>query len=149
MKTAILGWFLAAGISVSVLGREIVVDVGGGREFSEIQAAIDAAVDRDTVRVMPGEYVIREPISFQGKVITVEGSGAERTTIRMSENPVEPARASVVVFKRDDGQGAILSGFTLTGGGGTGRGLDGAYPSGAGVYCGGGSSPTLKGCTIS
>ena len=111
MKTAILGLFLSAGISVSVLGREIVVDVVGGGEFSEIQAAIDAAVDQDTVLVRPGEYVISESINFKGKVITVEGSGAERTTIRMSENPVELARASVVVFENRDGPGAILSGF--------------------------------------
>lgn len=141
---------LATGISAPVPGREIVVDLSGGGDFIEIQAAIDAAVDGDTVLVTAGEYVITEPISFKGKTITVAGAGAERTTIRMSENPAEPLRASVVVFGSSD-RGANLSGFTLTGGRGTANvvGSGSGFPNGAGVYFAGGASPTLTLCTIS
>jgi len=39
-------------------GGEIVVDPSGGGDFTEIQPAIDAAADGDTVLVQPGEYVI-------------------------------------------------------------------------------------------
>ena len=58
MKTTILGLVLAAGLAVPALGREIVVDLNGGGNFTEIQAAINTAEDGDTVLVKPGEYVI-------------------------------------------------------------------------------------------
>lgn len=95
--------------------------------------------------VRSGEYVIAEPISFEGKAITVAGDGAERTTIRMSD-PLDPARASVVVFQNAEGEDAVLSGFTLTGG----TGIDGrsAYRRGAGIYFGSLSSPSIEDCTI-
>ena len=72
----------------------ITVDLDGAADYSEIQPAIDAAQDGDTVLVKPGEYVINESITFRGKAITVRGeAGAEVTTIRMSVS-----YGSVVVF---------------------------------------------------
>ena len=47
-------------------GATIVVDPGGGGDFREIQPAIDVAADGDTVLVKPGEYVVAEPIDFNG-----------------------------------------------------------------------------------
>lgn len=143
--------------AIPAVGREIVVDGGGDGEFTEIQPAIDLAVEGDTVLVRPGEYLITEPISFKGKLITVEGaSGAGETTIRMSERPADPTRATVVVFENREGRGAVLSGFSLTGGGGTGDVVElsdgrivGASRDGGGVYCRAGARPTLRDCTIS
>ena len=48
----------------AALGREIVVDLNGGGDFTDIQAAIDAAADGDAVLAKPGEYVITESIDF-------------------------------------------------------------------------------------
>ena len=42
----------------------LTVDLNGGADYTDIQAAIDAAKDGDTVLVKPGEYVITEPINF-------------------------------------------------------------------------------------
>jgi parallel beta-helix repeat protein len=108
-------------------GATLRVDRGGGAEFTDIQAAIDAAGDDDTVLVKPGEYVITEPITLGGKIIAVRGeSGPQATTIRMSGS------AEVVIFSDSV---SVLEGFVLTGGRG-------------GVSCVDFSSPTITGCTI-
>jgi pectin methylesterase-like acyl-CoA thioesterase len=93
--------FLCTALSMAVLSAAtLTVDLGGAGDFTDIQSAIDAARDGDSVLVKPGEYVIEEPISFKGKTITVKGeAGAEGTTIRMAETPADPDRASVVVFE--------------------------------------------------
>ena len=79
------------------------VDLNGGGDFTEIQPAIDAAADGDTVLVLAGEYGITEPIIFSGKAITVCGEGeAGSTIIRMSDAPADPERASVVVFENGE-----------------------------------------------
>ena len=83
----------------------------------EIQSLIDAAEDGDTLLVTPGEYVITGPIDFKGKAITLRAeNGPEETTIRMSDTPAERHRASVVIFENGEREGAVLEGFTLTGG---------------------------------
>jgi hypothetical protein len=42
---------------------------------SDIQAAIDAATDGDTILAGQGEHVIDLPLSFKGKAITVQAEG--------------------------------------------------------------------------
>ena len=127
---------VGVGFSVFCPAATITVDVGGGGDFTDIQAAVEAAADQDTVLVKPGEYVVAESISFQGKTLTLKGeSGPVETTIRMT------GRDSVVVFDNGEGEAAVLEGFTLTGGRGRRARL------GGGVYCEE-SSPTLRNCTI-
>jgi hypothetical protein len=125
----------------------LTVDLNGGEDHIDIQSAIDAASDGDTVLFKPGDYVVTEPITFKGKAITVKSEGrAEGTTIRMSETPVNPDRASVVVFENGESIAANLDGFKLRNGKGSWQ-FNGQY--GGGVFCTGGSSPTLTNCTIS
>ena len=110
---------LAASVffSSSLTAATLTVDLNGGADYTDIQAAIDAAVDGDTVLVKPGEYVIAESISFKGKGITVHGeAGPEATTIRMAELPTDSSRASVVIFENGESNAAVLEGLTLTGG---------------------------------
>jgi hypothetical protein len=58
------------------------------------------AKDGDTVLVKPGEYVIRESITFNGMAITVKSEGgAEVTTKRMAETPTDLDRACVVAIE--------------------------------------------------
>ena len=86
----------------SVDAETLVVDLGGAGPFRDIQSAIDASADGDTVLVKPGEYVIEEPINFKGKEIVVRGeSGAEATTIRMSAAPKEACRRSLDLGPED------------------------------------------------
>ena len=67
--------FLLMGIGLSsvftfcsvCLADAITVDLHGGAEYTEIQPAIDAAVDGDTVLVKPGKYLITGPLTFRGR----------------------------------------------------------------------------------
>jgi len=93
----------------------------------DIQSAVKAAEAGDTVQVAAGTYPIDKTISI-GKAITVQGAGADKTTIDAGGN----CRAVGL------GGGATLKGFTITGG---------KAREGAGVQCGGGAK--LLECTIS
>ncbi len=133
-------------------------------DFPTVQEAIDAAADADTVLVAAGEYVITEPIDFNRrhdpedpgsppvKNITVRAeSGPEATTIRMSNTPADPERASVAIFRSGEGPGSVLEGFTLTGGTGTEMitRLDEMWHAcGAGILCHEASSPTIAHVTV-
>src|SRR5512136_1314810 len=84
--------------SSSLPAATLTVDLIGGADYTDIQSAIDAAADGDTVLVKPGEYVIAEPIDFnrlqdpddpasppvKDIVVRSEG-GAAMTTLRMAD----------------------------------------------------------------
>ena len=115
---------------------------------STIQAGINVAVSgQDEVVVAPGTYT--ETIDFNGKVITVRGSGgADVTTI--DGNGVGP----VVTFATSEGSGSVRSGAGVL--------MVGASPSivdcvialndsdfdGGGMAVTAGSDPTLSGVTF-
>jgi len=96
-----------------------------------IQAAIDAAFDRDEIIVAPGTY--QENISFAGKNLHVRpASGRDATVIKSA------GRGPVVTFGMGEGRGAILEGFGIT---------EGRAYSGGGFDCFR-SSPTIRDCAV-
>src|SRR5947209_14018498 len=87
--------------------RAATINVPAGQPT--IQAAINAAVNGDTVQVAPGTY--KENINFMGKAITVTSSaGPQTTTIDGGQ------KGSVVVFQTNEGLASVLQGFTITNG---------------------------------
>jgi hypothetical protein len=79
------------------------------QDYPTIQAAIDAAVNGDTVTVAPGTYI--ENINFHGKAITVASAqGPSQTVIDGG------ALDSVAMFTSGEGSGSVLNGFTLRNG---------------------------------
>jgi len=101
------------------------------KDYTTIQAAIDAAVKGDTVLVAPGTYV--ENIDFKGKAITVTSSGGAGVTV-IDGNQT----GSVIIFQHSEGLDSVLDGFTVI--------------NGKGLYVGGilcsSSSPTIMNNTI-
>lgn len=119
--------------------------------YATIQAAIDSAVNGDTVVVDPGTYF--ENINFRGKNILVtskyyllQDTTFISTTIINGSTPADPDTASCVVISSGEDSFAILQGFTLTGG----QGTVWTDIHGAGDYREGGgilielSSPTIR-----
>ncbi len=135
-------------------GATIQVSRDGGADFTDVQAAADAAADGDTVLVLPGEYVLAESLDFNRlydpaapasppvKNIVVRSiGGAAFTVLRLAETLPVPARASVVVFENGESAASVLEGVTVTGG----RGMSGG---GGGITCAGAASPRIVDCVI-
>ena len=130
------------------------VHLDGSADYTNIQTALDDASDGDTVLVAPGEYIIMEPIDFNRlqdpenpdsppfkNLVLRSETGAGETTIRMSEAPADPERASVVII----GGASTLEGFTITGG----RGLvSDRFGSFGGGIVARGSSVSIQECRV-
>ncbi len=141
---------------VSVNGSD---DTGNGSldfPFLTIQYGMNTVLAGDTVAVLAGTY--NEDINFNGKNLVVLGQdGAASTTIQGSGNN------TVVTFANNETNLAVLEGFLITGGNGTGGGIicDATSPylknliiaqntgsNGGGMYVYNGSAPILQDVTI-
>jgi subtilisin family serine protease len=121
------------------------------QDYNNIQAAIDAALDGDTVVLAEGTYAGdgNRNLSFSGKAITVRSADPNdpnvvaNTVIDCNGSPEEPHRA--FYFESLEGPDSVLAGLTITNGyagdtspnGGTG-----------GAICNVGSSPTIVCCRL-
>jgi hypothetical protein len=92
------------------LGRTWHVAADGSGDAPSVQAGIDSAAVGDTVLVDPGRYY--ENIDFNGKDIVLQSAQGPDVTILDGSH----GNASVVAFHSAEGRGAVLEGFTVTGG---------------------------------
>jgi parallel beta-helix repeat protein len=116
----------------TVTANSTTLEVGEGKPYTSIQAAINVAVTGDTVLVYDGTYV--EKITFMGNAITVKSVNGAASTI-IDGN----ASGSVVSFNGGDSLPYVLDGFTITNG-------NSGY--GGGIWTGAYSSPTITNCII-
>ena len=138
-------------------------------DYQTIQAAIDAAIEGDTVLVADGIYTGsgNKNISFSGKAITVKSANGPFNSIIDCESDGRGFR-----FNNQEKEISVLSGFTITNGyvystatGFTGGGIDihnNSSPSiincriignqaalgGGGINCSWDSSPSILNCVI-
>lgn len=165
MKNSVL--FVAVVLAAAVCrARTIIVDDTGPADFNNIQAAIDAATDGDTVEVQPGTYAGpgNRDIDFKGKAITVRS---------VDPNDPEVVAATVIdgeqdrnacflwspgmcgceihrgfVFQSGEGPNSVLAGITITRFSAPDEFIwDEPMPAGGGIFCEN-SSPTILSCVI-
>jgi len=97
--------FAALVITLSAASAQRVLKVPS--QYETIQAAIDAAKDKDTVLVAPGLYK-EQRIHFKGKTIVVKSTdGPSQTTIDIV--------AFEIWFGGNQGRDAVLEGFEIIG----------------------------------
>ena len=129
---------LTIAISGSSPGRTLLVP----EDFRQIQDAIDAASNGDTVLVDEGTYA--EPIRFRGKAILVSSIDHRSWGAVMATVISPPAEHTGVEFTGGEDFRSELRGITIENG--TGRDF-GWETRGGGVVCLD-SSPTLTHCNI-
>jgi parallel beta-helix repeat protein len=113
--------------------KTITVDDNGPADFNDIQAAIDVAVDGDTVVVADGTYTGN--IDFRGKAITLQSVDGPGNCIIYCGG----SGWGCFEFSRGEDANSTLDGFTIT--------SSANYFAGTGIFCYG-SSPTINNCKI-
>jgi predicted outer membrane repeat protein len=140
LRTNLNIWLVACVVLVLVagpaVGRTIYVDPNGARDYTGIQAAINAAVSGvDQIEVAPGTYY--EAINFGGKAIRLYSrGGTEVTTINGT------GHYHVVQCISGEGPDTVLEGFTVSRGAAIGSDNNG---KGGGMY-NTNSSPAVINC---
>lgn len=122
-------WFLLACTSPELVGRDpdaargaapprrarrsrtLEVDCEGGARYLSIADALDDARSGDRISVAPCTY--EGSLSFKGKAVLIASTGGAAVTTIVG-TPGEP----VIKAKHGEAAGTVLSGFTITGGGG-------------------------------
>ncbi len=151
---------MAAGTAALLLIRHFSPFIAVPGRYSTIQAAIDAARDGKIIVVEPGLY--QENIDFKGKAVTLRSADPDDPEVVAATILDSGGSGSVVTFQNGEGEEAVLSGFTITGGGGGGIAVWGASAtitgntisgnraaSGSGIYVGANSSVFVEENTIS
>ena len=129
----------------------LYVDGNGNGDYNDIQSAIDAAHNGNTVIVRDGIY--DENINFNGKAITLKSENGAATTIIDGSGT-----GNVVTLNNGEDSGSVMDGFTVTDGATSGMLCDSSSPTltnctftdnaSPGMPCNGNSSPTLTDCTF-
>ncbi len=128
---------LALGAFVPSALAQSTLTVPSG-SYPTIQSAIAAAINNDTVFVLPGTYL--ENIDVQGKDIVIRSAaGALLTTIDGSSQSLP-----TVTFPTGSTRAAVLEGFTIRGGSNPGAT---AANVGGGIRVNG-ASPTIRDCIV-
>ncbi|MBA7703277.1 hypothetical protein ES703_112059 [subsurface metagenome] len=138
--------FVLLGVCGTAHAEIIYVDDDGPGDFTNIQAAIDAAVDGDVVIIAPDTYTGdgNRDIDFHGKAITVRSIDPNDpnivavTIIDCNGTRIDPHRG--FYFHSNEDANSVLAGLTITNG-------YASYGGGA-IYCGYSSNPTITRCNI-
>ena len=144
-------------VAVSLSSTPVTIQIP--RDFTTVQAAIDAAGDGDLIELAGGTYSGpgNRDIDFRGKAIIVRGAAGAEDTIIDCGGVAAKAEGGHrgFYFHQSEGPDSVLSDLTIRGGRVFGsevppdplRNPSPAYSIGGGIYCEA-SSPTIVNCIL-
>jgi len=112
-------------------------------DYPGIQVAIDNSNDGDMIIVSAGSYY--ENVDFHGKNVALTSVNPDDPEIVAATIIDAKDVGRAVIFANGEGEGTLLTGFTITGG--KAYGPDPSFHDGGGIYCVG-SSPEIANCVI-
>lgn len=133
-------WLAAA---VNGFATQRYVPGGGTPSYSTIQAAVNASVTGDVIRVQPGTY--SESVTFRNMDITLTSTNPSDSNVTQSTIIAGNGTRSTVTFAGGQTSKTLFTGFTVRGGGG--NSVFGSYFGGGGIYCSN-ASPQIIGNII-
>jgi hypothetical protein len=109
---------LALSLMPTAYARIITVDDDAPANFTNIQAAINVAIERDIVEVRPGTYTGpgNYNIRFNGKAITVRGTNPQDFDVVAATIIDCNSQGPGFIFDKKEYQHSVLSGLTITNG---------------------------------
>ena len=105
---ALLATVLSIVVSHTAEATSRLLTIRVPKDYPTIQQAIDSSFDGYTILVSPGTYA--ESLNLGGREIEVRSTDGAGVTI------VNPASGRCLTAVGQKGAGAVLEGFTLTGG---------------------------------
>ena len=74
LSTAAIGMLILSGIAAPSHADTITVCLDGSCDFTSPAAAVDAAVEGDTIMIAAGTYMLASPLSLYGKNLMIRGA---------------------------------------------------------------------------
>lgn len=136
MRASALAVTLCLSLTAALPATTIVVDPGGGADYTTIREAVEAAASGDTVLVTAGSYTgpLNRGISFAGRtIVLVSESGAAATVIDCQ------GEGRAFEFSGNENPGATIQGFTVE---------NGSAAELGGAFWMEGSSPSIIDCVF-
>jgi hypothetical protein len=129
--------------SPAAAATHVVNSVGTG-DFPNIQTAIDAAADGDTVALEDGVFTGdgNRDLTFRGKALVLRSSSGDRSACIIDAEGSPESLHRGIQFVDAEGPDAVVEGLTI----------QGAYlwnsANGGGILCGPEAGPTIRDCVL-
>ena len=136
LATAAIGMLILSGIAAPAHAATITVCLDGSCDFTSPAAAVDAAVEGDTIMIAAGTYMLASPLSLYGKNLMIRGAvdaSGRPTTVLDGQNATYHVNALHLTAA------TVIENLVLTNGRSTQNGA---------IYMFGCQGTTIRNCSV-
>jgi len=136
LATAAIGMLILSGIAAPAHAATITVCLDGSCDFTSPVAAVDAAVEGDTIVIAAGTYMLASPLSLYGKNLMIRGAvdaSGRPTTVLNGQNATYHVNALHLTAA------TVIENLVLTNGRSTQNGA---------IYMFGCQGTTIRNCSV-